>query len=219
MAFGSPKPEEIIGMSPDELKEKLGKIDAFESKLAAMGEESKTGMAAILEKLNNPPKQEVTGGDPDVDFLSDPTGTLKKNLDPLKAQSMNNTIMLQHSAARQSYTKDFDRWGTEIVQKMGELSAEQQCDPRVWKAMVLMVRGEHAADLEKDGASGNFGYLEPVAAGIRPDPKDSDNLSVAEREMVKTLRPFGMTPEKYKKGKDRLVSSRAARLGRFAEVG
>jgi hypothetical protein len=221
MAFGKTDPVEILGMTTEEFQAKLGKIDEFNTNLESIKAETKSGMDAILAKLNAPPERtEITGsGDADVDFLSDPTGTLDTRLAPLHQQSMNNTIMLQHSAARQSWPEDFTRWGTEITQKMGELSAQQQTDPRVWKAMVMMVRGEHAADIEKDGASGNFHHLEPVSAGLRPDPKNSDNLSVAEREMVKTLRPFGMTPEKYKKGKDRLVSSRAARLGRFAEVG
>lgn len=220
MAFGSPKPEEIIGMSPDELKERLGKVEALESKLNAFSEESKTGIAAILEKLNTPTKkEEITSADPDVEFLADPTGTLRKNLDPVAQQTAANTIMLQHSAARGRFPVDFERWGTEITKKMSDLSTQQQCDSRVWDAMVYMVRGEHAGDIEKDGATGKFSFLEPVKAGLRPDPSHSDNLSVAEREMVKTLKPFGMTAEKYQRGKERLVASRAARLGRFAEVG
>jgi hypothetical protein len=225
MAFGKPDPKDIIGMSAEDLAAKLGKIDEFESKLTDFGNksiENHNSLIAKLDSLAPKPKMEPeTSGDPAVDFLADPINSMDSRLKPLHDQTNANTIMLQHDAARRGNPRDFDRWGTEIVKKMGELSADQQADPRVWKAMILMVRGEHADQIEKDGATGQFGFLEPVSAGLRPDPKSSDNLAPSEREMVRTLSglgPKGMTAEKYKNGKERLVASRAARLGRFAQV-
>jgi hypothetical protein len=156
--------------------------------------------------------------DPTLDFLTDPENAIDKRMAPFEKQTLDNTIMMMHRNCREQYPRDFERWGTEIVQSMGELSAQQQADPRVWNAMVMMKRGVHASEIEKDGATGKFGYLEPVSAGLRPDPKTSDGLSNAEREMVKTLKPFGMTAEKYAHGKTRLTESRASRLGRFAGV-
>lgn len=221
MAFGKVDPAEVIGMTQDELKSRLDKVGALETKLAEMETSHKASSDAILARLDalKPKPDPDPSPDPDVDFLADPSRTLDSRLKPIASQTLQNTIMLQHRVAREAYPKDFDRWGTEIAQKMSELSAEQQADPRVWTAMVLMIRGSHAADLEKDGAQGKYAYLEPVSAGLKPDPKTSDNLSVAEREMVRTLKPFGMTPEKYNKGKERLRAARSSRLGRFAEVG
>jgi hypothetical protein len=219
MAFGKPDPKEIIGMTAEELSQKLGKIDEFESKLNEFGNKSKENHDALIAKLDGlTSKPKVEENDTDLEFLADPDKALTNRLKPLTDQTYANTIMLQHDAARRAHPRDFDRWGTEIVKKMGELSADQQSDPRVWKAMVLMVRGEHADQIEKDGATGQFVFLEPVSAGLRPDPKSNENLSPAEREMVKTLSPFGVTADKYKRGKERLVQSRAARLGRFAQV-
>jgi hypothetical protein len=84
----------------------------------------------------------------------------------------------------------------------------------------MMVRGEHAADLEKDGAQGKYNFLEPVSAGLRPDPKTADGLSDDQRKMVRHLRNLGpkeMTPEKYQAGVHRLRVSRNARMGSFGE--
>jgi hypothetical protein len=222
MAFGKVDPVEVIGMSADELK---GKLDSAASKddLKAVTDgqtalqNTLTSLQQSIESLKSKPKDD-SGSEGDLDFLADPDKVLNSRLKPLTDQTYANTIMLQHDAARKAHPRDFDRWGTEIVKKMGELSADQQSDPRVWKAMVLMVRGEHADQIERDGATGQFGFLEPVSAGLRPDPKNNENLSPAEREMVKTLSPFGVTADKYKRGKQRLVESRAARLGRFAQV-
>jgi hypothetical protein len=219
MAFGKPDPKEIIGMEPDELKSKLGKIDSLSTDLEGLksGQQKVNDtLQSLLEKLT--PKVDPKPKEDPPDFADDPDAAMTARLNPLLSQTMANTIALQHRAARESWPKDFDRWGTEIVQKMSELSADQQADGRVWKAMVLMVRGDHADQLERAGAEGKFGFLEPVSAGLRPDPSKSDNLTNAEREMVKTLSPFGVTAEKYRKGKERLASARSARLGRFAEV-
>jgi len=221
MAFIKTDPKEVLGMDQSELHDRLGKIDAVEARLAAMDGERKKDTSTILAQLEamRAKPQEAENVDPDISFLSSPSAALEDRLRPLTQQTLENSILLQHRNARETYTNDFDRWGSEITQKMGELSAQQQADPRVWKAMVLMVRGDHASELERDGASGKFNYLEPVSAGLRPDPKTSDGLSSAEREMVRTLKPFGMTAEKYNQGKDRLIKSRASRLGRFAEAG
>ena len=221
MAWGKEvDPKEIIGMTPEELSGRLGKIESVESKMVEFaGKQDKTDqtLQSILQKLEERAKTRETS-DPDLDFLANPSDAVNTRLKPLEQQTAENTVMLQHRIARETYPTDFNRWGTEIVTKMGELDIRQQADLRVWTAMVMMVRGMHAADLEKDGATGKFGYLEPVSAGLRPDPKASDGLSNAEREMVRTLSPFGMTPEKYAKGKGRLEKARAARLGRFAEI-
>ena len=220
MAFGKTDPKDIIGMSAEDLAAKLGKIDEFESKLTEFGTKSKENHDALIAKLDGlaPKPKDEPEPDSDLDFLADPDKALTSRLKPLHDQTLANTIMLQHDVARKANPKDFERWGTEIVKKMAELSPEQQADSRVWTAMVLMVRGGHAADLEKDGATGQFGFLEPVSAGLRPDPKSTENLTPAEREMVKTLTPFGMTADKYKAGKTRMTKARSARLGRFAEV-
>lgn len=212
--------KDILGMTPDELKTNLGKIDAVETKMTEFSthqENTAKTLTALMEKIEAmTPKSK--SDDAALDFLTDPEGSINTRVAPWEKQTLDNTIMLQHRTARETNPRDFERWGTEIVQKMGELSAPQQADPRVWNAMVLMVRGMHAGEIEKDGATGKFAYLEPVAAGLRPDPKTTDGLSNAEREMVKTLAPFGMSAEKYNRGKQRLVESRAARLGRFAGV-
>lgn len=226
MAWGSSEKvdaKEIIGMTPDELSTRLGKIDALDAKVAEFSSrqaKDSENLTAILQRLEESakPKPAAESADPNLDFLTDPTTAVDARLAPIQRQTAENTVMLQHRTARETYPLDFTRWGTEIVTKMGELSLAQQSDPRVWQAMVLMVRGLHAADLEENGAKGKFDYLEPVKAGLRPDPSTKDNLSSAEREMVRTLAPFGMTAEKYNRGKDRLEKARAARLGRFAEV-
>ncbi|MHB1952823.1 MAG: hypothetical protein ACYCOU_03660 [Sulfobacillus sp.] len=225
MAWGQSQqvdPKEILGMTPEELGQKLGKIDSIESKLeefASSQQQTGTQLSTILEKLESAAPKKTPESDPSLDFLSDPATAIDNRLAPYEKQTLDNTIMLQHRTARELYPRDFERWGTEIVKAMSELAPAQQADARVWSAMVRMVRGDHASEIEKDGATGKFAYLEPVSAGLRPDPKNSDNLTPAEREMVKTLAPFGVTPEKYNRGKERLVSSRSARLGRFAEVG
>jgi hypothetical protein len=221
MAFGQKiEAKDLIGMEPEQLAEKLAKIDSYDARFTAIQEAQTAATNSILERFEAlKPKEPVREqGDPDVSFLANPSDTLNERLKPLSQQTYENTIGLVHRDARDLFPKDFERWGTEIVKKMGELSLQQQADPRVWRACVMMVRGEHASDLEKDGATGKYSYLEPVSAGLRPDPKTSDGLSVAEREMVRTLKPFGMTPDKYNKGKERLTQSRAARLGRFSEV-
>ncbi len=221
MAFGQKvEAKDILGMETEEFHSKLGKVDSIETRIAAMEEAANKSTSTILAQLEAlkpkpAPKEEV---DPDVHFLASPNEAISERLNPLAKQTTDNTIMLMHRNARESYPKDFERWGGEIVTKMGELSAEQQSNPQVWRACVMMVRGEHAGDLEKGGAEGKFAYMEAASAEqFRPQHKDG--LSAGEREMVRTLKPFGMTPEKYNNGKERLVKSRAARLGRFAEVG
>lgn len=213
-------PKDILGMTQDEFGQRLGKIDAVETKMTEFSTNQETTNKTLtelmqkIETLSSKPKNE----DAALDFLTDPENAINSRMAPFEKQTQDNTIMMMHRNTREQYPRDFERWGTEIVSKMGELNASQQCDPRVWNAMVLMVRGLHASEIEKDGATGKFGYLEPVSAGLRPDPKTTDGLSNAEREMVKTLAPFGMSAEKYNRGKQRLVESRAARLGRFAGV-
>jgi|ERR1700734_1695112 len=222
MAWGKADAKEIIGMEPDELRASLDKVGALETQFATFAEgQTKTTetLNTLMQKFEeaSKPKPKPDTGDADLAFLAAPDETLRNRLDPLSRQTTDNTIMLQHRTARELYPKDFEKRGTEIVQRMGKLSAQQQCDPQCWTAMVMMVRGEHAGDLEKDGATGNFTFLEPVSAGLR-SAKPQDGLSNAEREMVRTLSPFGITPEKYANGKTRLDKARAARLGRFAEV-
>jgi hypothetical protein len=215
MAFGKTDPSEVLGMSQDEFQARLSKLDTYEERFAAIQEESKKateGVTAILQRLEAMQPKEEEGQD---DLTDDP-------LKPLANQTLNNTIMLAHRTARELYPDQFKRWGTEIVKKMADLSPQQQADDRVWKAMVMMVTGEHAADLEKDGAEGKFSFLEPVSAGLRPDPKSSDGRSTAERLMVKKLAHLGpkeLTADKYKAGKANLEKARSARLGSFAEVG
>lgn len=216
MAFGKQDPAEILGMTQDELKQKLDRIESLEAKLTEFGDASKKsseGVASILQTLEamKPKKDED-----DLDYLADPEKVIEKNLQPLADQTLNNTILIQHRNARDNYPVDFSKWGTEIVKRMAELPAQQQADPRIWRSMVMIIRGEHAEDLEKSGAKGDFSFLEPVAAGLRPDPKSADNLSSGERHMVKKLSPFGITAEKYQKGKKRLEEARTARLGSFA---
>jgi hypothetical protein len=221
MAWGSQTqvdPKEIIGMTPDELKGSIDKIGAVESKMTEFQDNTSKQLTALMEKIESlTPKPKETP-DPALDFLTDPEGSIEKRMAPFEKQTLDNTIMLRHRDAREAHPKDFERWGGEIVQKMGELSAQQQADPRVWNAMVLMVRGTHAGEIEKDGATGKFAYLEPVSAGLRPDPKTADGLTNAERHMVNKLAPFGVTAEKYARGQKRLTESRAARLGSFAGV-
>ncbi len=220
MAWGAKSeidPKEILGMDPSELNQKLGKIDSLEARLAEMNTKTEQGLSSILERLEQKAAEAKPAEDDSLDFLADPEGAVNKRVAPFERQTLENTVMLQHRAARDLYPRDFDRWGTEIVEKMGELSLQQQADSRVWQAMVLMVRGSHASDLERDGATGKFGYLEPVSAGLRPDPKNADNLSNEERKMVKVLSGFGMTAEKYNHGKQRLEKARMSRLGRFSE--
>ena len=219
MAFGKTEPKEIIGMEPDELKAKLDKIDAFEARFGAIEAQTKTGFDGILSRLDGmKPKAEPTPVvDPDISFLENPSASLDARLHPLSQQTTDNTIMLRHRDARERFPKDFERWGNEIVSVMKDASPEQQMNPKSWEMAVKIVRGEHAADIEKDGAQGNYGYLEPVSAGLRSE-KPADGLSNAQREMVKTLAPFGITAEKYNNGQKRLDKSRAERLGRFASV-
>lgn len=210
MALLKQDPSEVLGMTQDELKERLGKIDALESKLSSLDDTTKQSTSKMgeilsaLEALKPKPEPELDDDEPDP-------------LKPLTERTLANTIMLQHQAARQTFSTDFERWGTEIVKKMSELSADQQADPRVWKAMVLMVRGEHAADIEKDGWQQKPSFLEPIAAGLRPAPDTSNTLTGEERRMVKVLSPFGITPEKYQRGKSRLEKARNSRLGSFSK--
>lgn len=221
MAWGSNTQvdaKEIIGMSSDELKTNLGKIDSVESKINDFSAKTSEMFKTLTDKMDAlTPKPKETP-DPTLDFLTDPEESINKRMAPFEKQTLDNTIALQHSAARATYAKDFDRWGKEIVDGMGELSAQQQADPRVWGAMVLMIRGKHAGDIEKDGATGKFAYLEPVSAGLRPDPSKADGLSPAQRLMVEKFKPFGMTAEKYAKGQERLASARTSRMGSFAGV-
>ena len=214
--------KDILGMETEEFHAKLNKIDEYETKFKALEDAQRTSTSTILERMEAlkpapPPKETV---DPDVAFLANPSNAIDERLKPLSQGLLDNSIMLMHRQARETYPKDFERWGTEITQKMGELSANQQADPRVWKACVMMVRGEHAADLEKDGAQGKYSFLEPVSAGLRPDPKTADGLSDDQRKMVRHLRNLGpkeMTPEKYQAGVHRLRVSRNARMGSFGE--
>ena len=219
MAFGKTDPSEILGMSQDEFAAKLGEIDSLKTQLTeltAASKKSSEGMDSVLAQLQQLNKPKEPEDDPD--FISDPDRAFSSRLKPVLEQTLNNSIMLQHNAFRERFPRDFEKWGQEIVKRVGEYSPENQTSPRVWEDAVMYVRGRHADEIEKSGAQGNFGYLEPVSAGLRPDPKTSDNLTGPEREMVRTLAPFGMTTEKYNRGKERLAKARSARLGRFAEV-
>lgn len=221
MAWGSQTqidPKDIIGMSPDELRENLGKIDKFDSRMTEFSTQTTDLINKLTEKIDGLAAKPSSKEDAGLDFLTDPEESINKRMAPFEKQTLDNTIALQHSATRAAYPKDFERWGSEIVSSMGELSAQQQADPRVWNAMVLMIRGKHAGEIEKDGATGKFAYLEPVSAGLRPDPSKADGLTSAERLMVEKFKPFGMTAEKYAKGQKRMAEARTARLGSFAGV-
>lgn len=213
MAFGSkPTAEELIGMSPEELKSQLGEITTLKSRLEEISGQTTSKLDSIASALDGLKPQPKT----DDDEFDDPNKDLNDRLNPLRDQTLANTIMIQHQRARESFPTDFQRWGAEIAKKVSEYSAENQCDPRVWKQCVLVVRGEHAADIEKDGWQQKPSFLEPVAAGLRSDPNKGDNLNSAQRVMVEKLRfagPVEMTPDKYRKGSDRLAKARLDRLG------
>jgi hypothetical protein len=214
MAFGRTDPEAIIGMTPDELKDRLGKIEALETRLQSLDEgtrEQSTKLEAILSTLESlKPKPEPP------DPVLDPEGALDARLGQIHNQTLANTIMIQHQKAREMYPRDFEKWGPEIVAKVGEYSPEHQCDPRVWKNAVLVVRGDHIQDIEKDAWNHSPIYLEPVSAGLKRPKGDDGGLNPAERKMIEHLRhagPVELTPEKYRRGQERLAKARLERLG------
>ena len=223
MAFGTKvEAKDLIGMTSEELGGRLGKIDGLDARFAKLEEDQRKANETILQRLEAlAPKEPVKEAvDPDIDFMSNPTRAMDDRIKPLSQQTNDNTIMLMHRQARETYSKDFDLWGKEIVELVGTYSPEHQGDPRVWQNSVMVVRGRHATDIEKGAASGSFTFLEPVSAGL-VDPKSNDGLSPEQRKMVSKLNsiaPQGMTPEKYQRGVERLAKSRNARLGSFAEV-
>lgn len=223
MAWGKTDAKELLGMEPEELSNKLGKIDSIDNRFAEAQTRTDERFNQLFAKIDElkpkaPPKPDI---DPDLAFLERPTESLDERLAPYQQQSQDTRIMLEHRNARERFPNDFDRWGNEIVAVMNDAAPGQRVNPSSWEMAVMVVRGRHAGEIEKDGATDNFRYLEPVSAGLRPDPKATGNMTQGERLMVKKLNnasPFGMTEEKYSKGKARLDKARSARLGEFASV-
>lgn len=216
MAFGKVDPKEVIGMTAEELSEKLGKIDSLAARFDESDQKTGAKMDSILSSLESLKPKPKSDPDPEETDLIDET-----RFKPLESRTLDNTIMLMHQEARAKYPNEFERWSAEILKRVNEYSVENRANPKVWNDAVMYVRGLHAADIERDGATGSFKFLEPVSAGLRPDPSKSDNLSTGQRLMVSklsTLGPKGMTAEKYKAGQDRLTRARSARLGDFAGV-
>jgi hypothetical protein len=223
MAWGKQDATEVLGMEPEEFKTRMGKLDSIDGRLTEAQTKTDERFNQLFAKIDElkPRQAVVPEGDPDLNFLESPTRALEDRLSPLATETLDNSIALAHHEARNRFTKDFDRWGNDIIEVMKEAAPVQRKNPKTWEMAVMIVRGRHAGEIEKDGATDNFQYLEPVSAGVRPDPKSSDNLTQAQRLMVKKLSsvgPQGMTPEKYQNGAKRLDKARSARLGAFAGV-
>jgi hypothetical protein len=116
MAWGDKvSAKDILGMETEEFHAKLSKIDEYEKKFSALEEAQRTSTSTILERMEAlkpapPPKETV---DPDVAFLANPSNAIDERLKPLSQGLLDNSIMLMHRQARESYPKDFERWGTE----------------------------------------------------------------------------------------------------------
>lgn len=229
MAFGKVTKEdveavvkEMYGMTADEFKAKLAKIDAMEGTVNSVKdlstaqsgtlEEIKTSLKTISTPYSKPP--EGTGGDGNPpkerpNWGEDADAAYADRSQPLVNAILDTKAMIARREAMDAINlKNPDiPWAMvadEINEKAKGSSLQQMANPAFWQNVYNVVIGENRQNIERDRNQKNGKFYTEIASSsivVAPDDnkKPEDKLNETQ---VNAARKAGISPAEYAKQLD-----------------
>lgn len=157
MAWPTPKAEDVIGMTAEELKNKLEATvtkEDLENSLKPVAD-LQGSIAAIQESLKAltvPPKKETPpennddGVDPAVRVLTDPEKFLKDGTKDIREGQLQTQADLNEMRARQDsrFSKLFGKYGKELTESAAKVPLASRAHPGFWEFHVRQFVGDLA---------------------------------------------------------------------------
>lgn len=148
----TPTAEEILGMSAEELKTKLGGAASKEDLTAALKpfeaqassiEEIKKSLAALTTSRETPPPV-VDDTDPAVSMLSNPKGFVADETKGLRQSQLETQAALSEIQARQNpeFAGIFRQYGTEIDGLVAKVPLATRATPNFWQSCMRQFIGD-----------------------------------------------------------------------------
>ena len=184
----SPNQIEDVGTKQAALTEKYNAIKEQANELGSQGD-----MAGAMELMYS--------------FIQEQASTNRP--DPSKDPAVKSLMSMGKQLAKQTYSKEFEKYGDEIAEYVNGLSAEQKINPEIWTEAVGTIRTRHFDEVLEDAIKERTaneksirGDMPPVAgAGRRTRTKQegTTELSADEQGVADS---FGMSNEKYTEQKE-----------------
>jgi len=178
-----------------ELQVKYGDIKTQANELAAAGD-----TAGALELMYGFVQEQAQSNRPEGD-------------DP----AIKSLVSMGEKLAKQTYAREFEKYGDELKAYVSKLSPEKKINPDVWEEAVGAVRTQHFDEFLEDAikereenqrsVQGGAPFA-PGSRGRRSESSSSDedaDLTDDERGVAKS---FGMSPEDYAKQRAQIAKTR-----------
>lgn len=189
MAWNTPKAEDVIGMTAEELKNKLDAgvtKEDLENSLKPMAD-LQGSIAAIQESLKAltvPPKKETPpennddGVDPAVRVLTDPDKFLRDGTKDLNDRQLQTQADLYEMRARQDsrFSRLFGKYGKELSESASKVPLLSRAHPGFWEFHVRQFVGDLAIQgkITSESYPTLLGSSSVGASDDDPDAKDGN---------------------------------------------
>ena len=184
MAWPTPKAEDVIGMTADELKNKLEAtvtkadlekslepVAALQGSIAQIQESLKALTVAPPEK--KPPENNNDDVDPAVRVLTDPDKFLRDGTKDLSDRQLQTQADLNEMRARQDsrFGKLFGKYGKELTESAAKVPLASRAHPGFWEFHVRQFVG----DLAIQGKINSDSYPTLLGSSSITSDDDADN--------------------------------------------
>lgn len=151
--FEKVDPEKVLGMSQEDFKKKLDSavtkddLTALKTEMAEASKGSLDEIKAALAALKPPPVDpatEIDPTDPTVAVLNDPTGFVRKQMQPLADGQVQTQAQLQEMRARQNprFAKIFNEFGDELVGMAAKMPVGSRAQDNFWEWHIRTFLGD-----------------------------------------------------------------------------
>jgi hypothetical protein len=154
--------EEILGMNPEELRNKLDSSVKKEdlTEITSKQEEFGTTLSAIqasLAKLTSQPETpnptlQADLDDPTTAMLTDPTGFITRHTQGIANTASATRADLNEMRARQAYPGAFSKYNEELVAGANKFSLDQRSQPLFWDFHIRTFMGDKYIKGETQGS-------------------------------------------------------------------
>lgn len=201
-----PTAKELIGMEPDELKQKL-EAGATKDDLKAATDgitELKSTLAALTDSIKSlkgnpePIAPEPSGsGDDSLDLLSDPKKFVGQQLKPIEDAQQETRAQVQEMRARQNpkFAALFAQYGNELVEKAKAFPAAMRARDDFWTHHLRAVLGDKM--LSGEIREGNFpSLIGSSTIGTNVGGSTNEPYSGMDKPVAEFLREKGVPSER-----------------------
>jgi len=223
------KDDDKFELKPKEVKEKLDKLDGFDTRFNSMdeklksldaisdyikeqkAEKEKATRAEATKKANEHKAQ--TDTELEEEFLTDPASAtrrlLSEAMNPLVETQINTAARLQ---MKELFENDPDRFEyatdptikKEIETHVASLPLAQRANPAAIENCYYVATGRHQAEIKEGKIKSRTSAVSSSGSGSNTEKKDSDGTIVLNDAEKKAAKVFGLKEEDYAKSKKEL---------------